>query len=246
MVLHANNLVKRFGGIVAVNNVSLKINGGEVVGLIGPNGSGKTTLINLVSGFYKPDGGRIVFEGIDITKKEPYERVKLGIARTFQIPRLISNMTALQNVAYAIVGSKRFREKKMTLEEALTEAIYYLDIVGLLRKRDVLVKDLPLYEQRLLELARALATNPRFIMVDEVMAGLNPVEADNVAKLVQRLREEFKLTILWVEHVLRIIMRSVERVLVMNEGKIIAEGPPHEVVKNPVVVKAYIGEEVVL
>jgi branched-chain amino acid transport system ATP-binding protein len=246
MVLHANNLVKRFGGIVAVNNVSLKINGGEVVGLIGPNGSGKTTLINLVSGFYKPDGGRIVFEGIDITKKEPYERVKLGIARTFQIPRLISNMTALQNVAYAIVGSKRFREKKMILEEALAEAIYYLDIVGLLRKRDVLVKDLPLYEQRLLELARALATNPRFIMVDEVMAGLNPVEADNVAKLVQRLREEFKLTILWVEHVLRIIMRSVERVLVMNEGKIIAEGPPHEVVKNPVVVRAYIGEEVVL
>jgi branched-chain amino acid transport system ATP-binding protein len=246
MVLHANNLVKRFGGIVAVNNVSLKINGGEVVGLIGPNGSGKTTLINLVSGFYKPDGGRIVFEGIDITKKEPYERVKLGIARTFQIPRLISNMTALQNVAYAIVGSKRFREKKMILEEALSEAIYYLDIVGLLRKRDVLVKDLPLYEQRLLELARALATNPRFIMVDEVMAGLNPVEADNVAKLVQRLREEFKLTILWVEHVLRIIMRSVERVLVMNEGKLIAEGPPHEVVKNPVVIRAYIGEEVVL
>jgi branched-chain amino acid transport system ATP-binding protein len=246
MVLHANNLVKRFGGIAAVNNVSLKINGGEVVGLIGPNGSGKTTLINLVSGFYKPDGGRIVFEGIDITKKEPYERVKLGIARTFQIPRLISNMTALQNVAYAIVGSKRFREKKMILEEALAEAIYYLDIVGLLRKRDVLVKDLPLYEQRLLELARALATNPRFIMVDEVMAGLNPVEADNVAKLVQRLREEFKLTILWVEHVLRIIMRSVERVLVMNEGKIIAEGPPHEVVKNPVVIRAYIGEEVVL
>jgi branched-chain amino acid transport system ATP-binding protein len=246
MMLQVSNLVKRFGGIVAVNNVSLKINGGEVVGLIGPNGSGKTTLINLVSGFYKPDGGRIVFEGIDITKKEPYERVKLGIARTFQIPRLISNMTALQNVAYAIVGSKRFREKKMILEEALAEAVYYLDIVGLLRKRDVLVKDLPLYEQRLLELARALATNPRFIMVDEVMAGLNPVEADNVAKLVQRLREEFKLTILWVEHVLRIIMRSVERVLVMNEGKIIAEGPPHEVVKNPVVVKAYIGEEVVL
>jgi branched-chain amino acid transport system ATP-binding protein len=245
-MLQVSNLVKRFGGIVAVNDVSLKIDRGEVVGLIGPNGSGKTTLINLVSGFYKPDGGRIVFEGVDITKKDPDERVKLGIARTFQIPRLVSNMTALQNVTYAVVGSRRFREKRMTLAEASAEALYYLDIVGLLRKRDLLCRDLALYELRLLELARALATNPKFIMVDEVMAGLNPAEADNVAKLVQRLRDEFKLTIVWVEHVLRIIMRSVERVLVMNEGKLIADGTPREISRDIKVIRAYMGEEVVI
>jgi len=245
-MLQASNLVKRFGGIVAVNDVSLKIDRGEVVGLIGPNGSGKTTLINLISGFYKPDGGRITFDGVDITKKDPDERVKLGIARTFQIPRLISNMTALQNVTYAVIGSRRFREKKMTLSEAAMEALYYLDIVGLLRKRDVLCRDLALYELRLLELARALATNPKLIMVDEVMAGLNPAEADNVAMLVQRLRDEFKLTIVWVEHVLRIIMRSVERVLVMNEGKLIADGTPREVSRDATVIKAYMGEEVVV
>jgi len=245
-MLQVNNLVKRFGGIVAVNDVSLKIDRGEVVGLIGPNGSGKTTLINLVSGFYKPDAGRIVFEGVDITKKEPYERVKLGIARTFQVPKLISNMTALHNVTYAVVGSRRFREKKMTLAEASAEALYYLDIVGLTRRRDVLCRDLPLYELRLLELARALATSPKFIMVDEVMAGLNPAEADNVVKLVQRLRDEFKLTIMWVEHVLRIIMRSVERVLVMNEGKLIADGTPREISRDVEVIRAFIGEEVVI
>ena len=243
-MLQASNLVKRFGGIVAVNDVSVKIDKGEVVGLIGPNGSGKTTLINLISGFYKPDDGRIIFSGVDITRKDPNERVKLGIARTFQIPRLISNMTALQNVTYAVVGSKRFEEKKMTLAEAVAEALYYLDIVGLLRKRDVLCRDLAIYELRLLELARALATSPKLIMVDEVMAGLNPVEADNVVKLVQRLREEFKLTIIWVEHVLRIIMRSVERVLVMNEGKLIADGTPREVSRDATVIKAYMGEEV--
>jgi len=245
-MLQVSNLVKRFGGIVAVNDVSLKIDRGEVVGLIGPNGSGKTTLINLVSGFYKPDAGRIVFEGVDITKKDPDERVKLGIARTFQIPRLINNMTALQNVTYAVVGSRRFREKRMTLAEASAEALYYLDIVGLTRKRDVLCRDLPLYELRLLELARALATSPKFIMVDEVMAGLNPAEADNVVKLVQRLRDEFKLTIVWVEHVLRIIMRSVERVLVMNEGKLIADGTPREISRDIKVIRAFIGEEVAI
>jgi len=245
-LLRVSKLVKRFGAVIAVNNVSVKITQGEIVGLIGPNGSGKTTLVNLVSGFYKPDGGRIIFEGVDVTKKGPDERLKLGIARTFQIPRLISNMTALQNVTYAVVGSRRFGEKKMTLMEAAAEALYYLDIFGLLRKRDVLCRDLALYELRLLELARALATNPKFLMVDEAMAGLNPAEADSVAKLVQRLREEFKLTIVWVEHVLRVIMRSVERVLVMNEGRLIADGTPQEVTRDARVVKAYMGERVVV
>jgi len=245
-LLRVSKLVKRFGAVIAVNNVSVRITQGEIVGLIGPNGSGKTTLVNLVSGFYKPDAGRIIFEGVDVTKKGPDERLKLGIARTFQIPRVISNMTALQNVTYAVIGSRRFREKKMTLTEAAAEALYYLDIFGLLRKRDVLCRDLALYELRLLELARALATNPKFLMVDEAMAGLNPAEADSVAKLVQRLREEFKLTIVWVEHVLRVIMRSVERVLVMNEGRLIADGTPQEVTRDARVVKAYMGERVVV
>ncbi|MEM2793109.1 MAG: ABC transporter ATP-binding protein [Candidatus Methanomethylicia archaeon] len=238
-------MTKRFGGITAVNNVSLRISRNEIVGLIGPNGSGKTTLVNLISGFYKPDSGRVIFEGIDITGKRADERVKLGIARTFQIPKVIGNMTVLQNVVYAVIGSKRFKERKMTLAEAGEEALYYLDIVNLLRKRDILCRDLPIYELRLLELARALALNPKFIMVDEAMAGLNPAEADSVAKLIERLREEFNLTIVWVEHVLRIIMKSVERVVVMSEGEVIADGVPYEIVRNIEVIKAYIGEEMI-
>lgn len=240
MLLEVVELTKRFGGIIAVNNVSFKIEKGELVGLIGPNGSGKTTLVNLISGYYKPDGGRIAFKGKDVTKLPPEKRAKLGISRTFQNPRVVENMTALLNVTYAILGT---RGEKMSLAEASAEAMYYLDIFDLLKKRDTLAKDLALYELRLLELARALATEPTLLMIDEAMAGLNPAEADDVAKMIERIREEFDLTIIWIEHILRVLMRSVERVLVMDEGRLIADGSPEDVTKRPEVVEAYIGVE---
>ncbi|MDI9642905.1 MAG: ABC transporter ATP-binding protein [Archaeoglobaceae archaeon] len=240
-MLKISNLTKRFGGIIAVNDVSFKIEKGEIVGLIGPNGAGKTTLINLISGFYSPDNGKIEFNGQDITKKRMNERAKLGIARTFQNPRVISNMTAHMNVLYAILGSEY--GKGMTMTEAGAEAIYYLDLFGLLKKRDVLAGDLAIYELRLLELARALALKPKLLLIDEAMAGLNPVEAEAVSKLINRIRSEFDLTIMWIEHVLKVLMRSAERVLVMHYGRLIADGKPEDVVRRPEVVEAYIGEE---
>ncbi len=239
-LLEVVELTKRFGGIIAVNNVSFKIEKGEIVGLIGPNGSGKTTLVNLISGYYKPDGRRIIFEERDITNLPPEKRAKLGISRTFQNPRVVESMTALLNVAYAILGT---RGEKMSLAEAGAEAMYYLEIFDLLKKRDTLAKDLAIYELRLLELARALATEPKLLMIDEAMAGLNPAEADNVVRVIERIREEFDLTIIWIEHVLRVLMRSVERVLVMDEGRLIADGPPEEVTNKPEVIEAYIGAE---
>jgi len=243
-ILAVQNLSKSFGGVKAVDKVSFAVEKGELVGLIGPNGAGKTTLVNLISGFYKPDSGRIYFNGHDITRLDPYKRAKLGIARTFQNPRLIPNMTALLNVAYAILG--REDSKSMSLHEVTAEAIYYLDLVGLLQKRDTLVEDMPLYQLRLLELARALALRPRLILIDEVMAGLNPAEADRVRKLIMDIKEQLDLTIVWIEHVLKILMKSVERVIVMHYGRIIAEGTPKEVAENPVVIEAYTGKRVAL
>ncbi|MEM3356584.1 MAG: ABC transporter ATP-binding protein [Candidatus Bathyarchaeia archaeon] len=241
-ILTVHDLSKSFGGVKAVDGVSFNITKGEVVGLIGPNGAGKTTLVNLISGFYKPDNGKIVYEGRDITKLEPHKRAKLGISRTFQNPRLISNMTAWLNVTYAVLG--REDAKKMSLYEAAAEAIYYLDLVGLLQKRDILVKDLPLYELRLLELARALALRPKLLLIDEAMAGLNPAEADKVRRLIMNIKEQLDLTIIWIEHVLKILMKTVDRVIVMHYGKVIAEGTPKEVAENKVVIEAYTGRRI--
>ncbi len=240
-MLKVSRLTKRFGGIIAVNDVSFEVKKGEIVGLIGPNGAGKSTLINLISGFYMPDKGSIEFNGKDITASKMHERAKMGIARTFQNPRLVSNMTALMNVIYAVLGSER--GKKISLVEAYGEAMYYLDLFGLLKKRDIIVSDLPIYELRLLELARALALQPKLLLIDEAMAGLNPAEAESVSRLINRIREEFDLTIIWVEHVLKILMKSVERIIVMHYGKLLADGFPEEVVKKPEVVEAYVGEE---
>ncbi|MEM4472274.1 MAG: ABC transporter ATP-binding protein [Archaeoglobaceae archaeon] len=240
-MLDLRNVRKKFGGIIAVDDVTLKIEKGEIVGLIGPNGAGKSTLINLISGYYYPNEGRIIFNGTDITRKKPFMRAKLGIARTFQNPRLIGNMTALMNVLYAVLGREG---ESLTLYEASAEAMYYLDIFGLLKRRDILAKDLPIYEMRLLELARALALRPRLLLIDEAMAGLNPAEAERVSALINRIKEEFDLTIIWVEHVLRILMRSVERVVAMHYGKIIADGTPEEVARDKRVIEAYIGEEI--
>ncbi len=238
-ILKVSNVSKHFGGLTAVNDVSLSINEGETVGLMGPNGAGKTTLINMICGSYAVDSGKIEFLGKDITRLPPWKRCKLGICRTYQIPRPFPELTTLASVCVsALYGKDR---PNRSLEDAMTEATHYLEFVGLFGKRNVLARDLTLFEMRGLELARALATEPKLIFVDEVMAGLNPVEAEKAVRLIEHAKDQFGVTVLWIEHVMAVLMRAAERVIVLHYGEKIAEGPPKEVADNPMVIESYLG-----
>jgi branched-chain amino acid transport system ATP-binding protein len=238
-ILKVTNVSKHFGGLTAVNDVSFSINEGETVGLMGPNGAGKTTLVNMICGSYRVDSGKIEFMGKDITKLPPWKRCKLGICRTYQIPRPFPELTALASVVVSALHGKD--RPNRSLEDASTEATHYLEFAGLFSKRNVLARDLTLFEMRGLELARALATQPKLIFVDEVMAGLNPVEAEKAVRLIERAKDQFGVTVLWIEHVMAVLMRAAERVIVLHYGEKIAEGSPQEVANNPMVIESYLG-----
>jgi len=238
-ILRVSNISKHFGGLTAVNDVSFSINEGETVGLMGPNGAGKTTLVNMICGSYPVDSGKIEFLGKNITKLPPWKRCKMGICRTYQIPRPFPELTTLASVCVsALYGKDR---PNRSLEDAMTEATHYLEFVGLFSKRNVLARDLTLFEMRGLELARALATEPKLIFVDEVMAGLNPVEAEKAVRLIEHAKDQFGVTVLWIEHVMAVLMRAAQRVIVLHYGEKIAEGPPQEVANNPMVIESYLG-----
>ncbi|MEM2562238.1 MAG: ABC transporter ATP-binding protein, partial [Candidatus Bathyarchaeia archaeon] len=209
-ILEIANLTKTFGALRAVDNVSFDVKEGEIVGLIGPNGAGKTTLINVVTGLLKADSGSIKYKDINITNLPPHKICHLGISRTFQNPRPFPNMTAINNVLVAVLGGGKRR--RMSLADAAALAVEYLEFVGLFGKRNILARDLSFYELRMLELARALATEPRLVFIDEVMAGLNPAEASKAVELIMKARDDYGLTIIWVEHVMRVIMEAAERV----------------------------------
>jgi branched-chain amino acid transport system ATP-binding protein len=236
-LLKIEGLSKAFGGLKAVNDVSFHVDEGEIVGLIGPNGSGKTTTLNLLTGFLKPDSGTVTFQGQNVTNHARSSMCPTGIARTFQLVKPFLGFTALQNV---MIGRVFGRESTKDLKRAAEESKDSLERVGLLDKANILAKDLTLMQRKRLELARALAAKPHLLLLDELMAGLNLSEADEACKLILKIRE-FKITILIVEHIIKAICTVSDRVIVLNMGAKIAEGPPMEVVNNPQVIDVYLG-----
>jgi branched-chain amino acid transport system ATP-binding protein len=238
-LLEVRNITKRFGGIVAVNNLSFDIKEGETVGFIGPNGAGKSTVVNLLSGYLDADNGQIEMNGVNISRMKPYQRAHMGLARTYQIPRPFPELTAIMSVATsALCGKKRINQ---SFEDALVEATHYLEFVGLFSKRNILARDLTFYELRMLELARALATTPTLLFIDEVMAGLNPGESSKAIRLIARAKEQFGVTIFWIEHVMAVLMEAADRIIAINHGEKLSEGTPDEVVNNEQVIEAYLG-----
>jgi len=240
VILEAKNVTKRFGGLIAVDNVSFGVKEGEIFGIIGPNGAGKTTLFNVISGFYKPDGGRIIFRGQDITGNKPHKLAKLGLTRTWQIVKPFLGMKVLDNVLIPIYATRGV-VSGLDEREAVKRAEEILEFVGLLHRKDVLAEALPHGERKRLEIARALATEPKMLMLDEPAGGLTPTEMDEVMDVVRKVRES-GITVTIIEHNMRVIMNICERIMVLNFGRKIAEGTPEEISRNEEVIKAYLGE----
>ncbi len=235
-LLEVTNLVKAFTGVRALDGVSLKVYSGEILGLLGPNGSGKSTFINLVSGHFPATSGQIMLEGCDLTRLSAHRVAQSGIARTYQIPRPFAHMDVLQNVA--LVGM--FGAAALSRAAAEREAWKWLDFTGLVAKAHALPDDLNLHQRKFLELARALAAKPRLVLLDEVLSGLTPGEIKDAVALIRQIRAQ-GTTIVFVEHVMHAVMALVDRIAVLNHGKLLAEGDPKTVMKNPQVMTAYLG-----
>ena len=234
-ILEIKNLTRRFGGLVAVNNLDFSISAGEIVALIGPNGAGKTTAFSMISGFQKPDAGRIIFDGHDVTGMPPHLIAARGLARSFQIVEIFADMTVLDAVTTAAL-------LRLPLREAIIHANEVIERVGLKGREAVSPSELSLQDRKLLELAKCVATRPRLILLDEVMAGLTLAEADLPVSIIRQLRET-GITFVLVEHVIPIVMKTADRIIVMNFGEKVAEGTPSEILANQAVRDAYFGEE---
>jgi branched-chain amino acid transport system ATP-binding protein len=237
-LLEVEGLTKRFGGFTALDRVSLHVKAGERFGLIGPNGSGKTTLINCVSGALASDGGRILFGGRDITAMAPHQRTRLGIVRSFQIPKPFTSMTVLENLGIPLEYATSTRSPAA---DSAAEAMEILSAIGLETKAHLRPAGLTQIEMRKLELARAMAARPKLLISDEAMAGLSSAEVDDILTILFRLSAQ-GITIIMIEHIMRAVMRFSERIVVLDAGAQIAEGTPDEIVRNPAVEKAYLGE----
>lgn len=250
-ILEVNDLTIMFGGLKAVDSFEITIHDNELIGLIGPNGAGKTTIFNLLTGVYKPTKGSIKLNGQQTFTKKTHEIVMLGSSRTFQNIRLFKNMTVMDNIKVAyhnrmsyqffagIFHTKKYRQEEA---EANRIALELLSIFGMQETKNELAKNLPYGKQRKLEIARALATNPTLLLLDEPAAGMNPTETEELMKTIRLIKDNFNVSILLIEHDMKLVMGICERIVVVDYGKIIATGNPEEIRKNPAVIKAYLGE----
>lgn len=253
-MLKIDNMIMRFGGVVAVNNFNINIEKGELVGLIGPNGAGKTTVFNVVTGVYRPTEGQVTFNPGDkdhvISGQRPDEIAKLGICRTFQNIRLFKDMSVLDNVfignhlrikSNVFSSIARLKSYKEEEKEMYDKSLYLLERVGLIDEKDEKSSSLPYGKQRRLEIARALATNPKLLLLDEPAAGMNPQESRELMSFITDIKDEFDLTIFLIEHHMEVVMGICERIFVLDHGELIAHGNPEEIQNNQRVVEAYLG-----
>ena len=238
-LLEVENVSKAFGGVLAINRVSFDLNQGEVLGLIGPNGAGKSTLFNIITGIFKPDAGRIRFNNRDITGIAPYKICQSGIARTFQLVKPFSRLTSLENV---MVGRAYGSQPARNIKQSRIESEQILVLTGLGNKQVRVAGMLSLIDRKRLEIARALATKPQLLLLDEMIAGLNPAELDDAIQLIQAIRDS-GISLIVVEHVMKVIMGISDRVIVLKVGGKIANGTPHEIASNRQVIEAYLGEK---
>ena len=251
-LLDVKNLTKNFGGLTAVGDVTMHLNEGELVGLIGPNGAGKTTLFNLLTGVYEPSEGSVTLDGTLLNGKKPYKIASLGLSRTFQNIRLFKDMTVLENVLVGMANQNKpyllssflrlpkFYQSEDALRQKAMELLAIFDLDG---DAEMLAKNLPYGQQRRLEIVRALATQPKILFLDEPAAGMNPQETAELTLLIRKIKEEFNITIMLIEHDMSLVMEVTERIYVLEYGRLIAHGTPDEIKTNQRVIEAYLGGE---